>query len=192
MTHAALTRFACSTARLREDLGITLADASVGRRACALKRIFAPLRDDERGASAIELGVSLPILMMLTVGAVDVSNLISARLDLEQAAQRTTDLALASRPRTSNGAYLVTEAAAASGQPAANVTVDIFLECEGVRQPVFSAPCEEGEARARFASVSIRRDYQPMFDYKALGALFGRRIMKSTITIEGDSVVRFQ
>jgi Flp pilus assembly pilin Flp len=151
-----------------------------------MKRIFAPLRDDERGASAIELGVSLPILIMLTVGAVDVSNLIPARLDLEQAARRTTDLALASRPRTSNGAYLVTEAAAASGQPAADVTVDILLECEGVRQPVFSTPCEEGEA-----SVSIRRYYQPMFDYKALGILFGRRIMMSRITIEGDSVVRF-
>jgi hypothetical protein len=31
-----------------------------------------------------------------------------------------------------------------------------------------------------------------MFDYQALGTLFGRRIMKSTVTIEGDSVVRFQ
>jgi hypothetical protein len=147
---------------------------------------------DERGVSAVELGVSLPILLMLTVGAVDVSNLISARLDLEQAAQRTTDLALASRPRSSDGAYLVAEAAAASGQPAGNVTVDIFLECDGERQDDFAAACDDGELRARFASVSISRDYEPMFDYRALSNLFGRRMIASSIRITGDSVVRFQ
>lgn len=150
------------------------------------------LARDERGVSAVELGLSLPILMMLTVGAVDMSNLISARLDLEQAAQRTTDLALASHPRSSNGAYLVAEAAAASGQPAANVTVDIFLECDGERQSNFGGTCDDGELRARFASVSIRRDYQPMFDYRALAGLFGRRMIDSSIRITGDSVVRFQ
>lgn len=147
---------------------------------------------DERGASAVELGLSMPILLMLTVGAVDVSNLISARLDLEQAAQRATDLALASRPRSSDGAYLVAEASAASGQPAHNVAVEIFLECDGVRQPDFAAPCPEGELRARFASVSISRDYEPMFDYRTLASLFGRRMVASSIRITGDSVVRFQ
>jgi hypothetical protein len=147
---------------------------------------------DERGVSAVELGISLPILLMLTVGAVDVSNLISARLDLEQAAQRTTDLALAARPRSSNGAYLVAEAAAASGQPAGNITVDIFLECDGVRQLSFAEACDDGELHARFASVAISRDYQPLFDYRALAHLFGRRMMDSSIRITGDSVVRFQ
>lgn len=147
---------------------------------------------DDRGVSAVELGVSLPILLMLTVGAVDVSNLISARLDLEQAAQRTTDLALASHPRSNNGAYLVAEAAAASGQPADNITVDIFLECDGERQESFGGTCDDGELRARFASVSISRDYQPTFDYQALSQLFGRRMVDSSIRITGDSVVRFQ
>lgn len=149
---------------------------------------------NDRGVSAVELGVSLPILMMLTVGAVDVSNLISARLDLEQAAQRTTDLALASHPRSNNGAYLVAEAVAASGQPASNVTVDIFLECDGVRQPKeeYLEGCEEGELRARFASVSISRDYEPMFNYRGLSSLFGRQMIDSSIRITGDSVVRFQ
>lgn len=156
-----------------------------------MKNPFSPVTRDERGVSAIELGVSLPILMMLTVGAVDLSNLISARLDLEQAAQRTTDLALASHPRSKNGAYLVAEAVEASGQPEENVEVDIFLECDGKRSD-FSKACADGEARARFASVSISRDFEPMFDYSALGPLFGRRMMSSTITISGDSVVRFQ
>ena len=157
-----------------------------------MRSLFKNLHRDERGVSALELGLSLPILMMLTVGAVDISGLISARLDLEQAAQRTTDLALASRPRNSNGAYLVTEAVAASGQPARNVTVEIFLECDGVRQPNFATSCPSDELRARFASVSIRRDYEPMFDYSKLAPLFGRRVLSSTIRITGDSVVRFQ
>lgn len=150
------------------------------------------LARDERGLSAVELGVSLPILVMLTVGAVDISNLVSARLDLEQAAQRTTDLALASHPRSSNGAYLVAEAAAASGQSATNIVVEIFLECDGERQASFATACDAGEEQARFASVSISADYQPTFDYRALGRLFGRQMIGSSIRITGDSVVRFQ
>lgn len=150
------------------------------------------LARDERGLSAVELGISLPILVMLTVGAVDVSNLVSARLDLEQAAQRTTDLALASHPRSSNGAYLVADAAGASGQPTSNIVVEIFLECDGERQESFATACDPGEERARFASVSISADYQPTFDYRALARLFGRQMMDSSIRITGDSVVRFQ
>lgn len=150
------------------------------------------LAGDERGVSAVELGISLPILVMLMVGAVDVSNLVSARLDLEQAAQRTTDLALASHPRSSDGAHLVAEAAAASGQPASNITVEIFLECDGERQASYAAACDDTEERARFASVSISADYEPLFDYHALAPLFGRRMIDSSIRITGDSVVRFQ
>ena len=147
---------------------------------------------DERGVSAVELGVSLPILVMLTVGAVDVSNLVSARLDLEQAAQRTTDLALASHPKSSDGAYLLAEAAAASGQPTRNIAVEIFLECDGEREASYAATCDDTEERARFASVTISTDYEPIFNYRALGPLFGRHMIDSSIRITGDSVVRFQ
>ena len=150
------------------------------------------LRTDESGVGATELALILPILMLLILGTIDVSRLVASRLDLEQAAQRTADLALAVRPRTSDTSYLVAEAMAASGQPSSNVTVELFLECAGVRQPSFTAACPAGQLRARFVSVRIRGPYTPLFDWSALANVFGGQVLPPSITVTGDAVVRFQ
>lgn len=150
------------------------------------------LRGDIRGTGIMELGLALPILMLLLVGAADISRLVATRIDLEQAAQRTTDFALAKRPNGTSGTYLRTEAAAAAGVPADNVTVDIFLECDGVRQDDFNTICASGESRARFVSISIADNVETMFDWGALSGVIGSDLLPSTVTVTGDSLVRFQ
>jgi len=157
-----------------------------------LRRSPAALWRDNAGTGAMELALALPMLIMLIVGMVDVSRLVAARIDAEQAAQRATDLALAIRPNGSDGAYLKTEAAEAEGIKLGDVTVDIFLECDGVRQGNFNATCTPGEDRARFANVEIARDVEFVFDWSSMNALLGRNIMGSSITVRGDSLVRFQ
>lgn len=152
----------------------------------------AGLRKDSRGVAALELALVSPVLFLLLLGSVDIFQIVAARLDLEQAAQRTTDFSLAVRPRSSDGTYLRNEAATAAGVPTANVTVDIFLECEGVRQTSFSTECPSGQTRARFVSVSIVRHVQPMFDWAGLAGFFGSQILPDTVTVAGDSIVRFQ
>jgi Flp pilus assembly protein TadG len=147
---------------------------------------------DQRGTSFIELSILLPFLLLILLGSIDMSRLISTRLDLEQAAQRTTDLALSSRPNGANGQYLVTEAAAASGLAADHVQVEIYLECDGTRVGDFNAGCGAGEQRARYVSVVIEDEVAPMFDWSTLGSFLGVTAFDSTFTIRGDSIVRFQ
>ena len=143
----------------------------------------------ERGVSAVELAMILPVLLILVLCTADVAIGYSSKLALEQAAQRTTDFALARRPRDSNTAYLAAEAAAASGQPISNVTVEAFLECSGVKQPEFTGTCTSG-LPARVISVRIIKRHKLLFNYEKLTAVFKRRLLPNEVLLSGDSTVR--
>jgi hypothetical protein len=161
-------------------------------RSSAPLRLLRALAADERGLSVIELAIALPILLMLLLGAMDVSQMITAKLNMEQAAQRTTDFALSARPQNSDTAYLIAEAMRASGQPEENVDAAIYLECGGVREVDFYTDCPIGQSRARYVRIAIRQDVRPMVDWSSLGALIGYHGLSRSITVAGDSVVRFQ
>lgn len=147
---------------------------------------------DARGFGAMELALALPFLMLLTLGMIDASMLISTKIDYEQAAQRTTDFALAKRPTNSKTAYLETEAKNASGLAADNITVEIFLECDGVRQTKFDTVCDSSAVTARYVSVELENDVETQFDWGALGRILGISAFSNSVTVTGDSLVRFQ
>ena len=50
---------------------------------------------DSRATSTVELALIVPILMVVLAGSVDVARLISAKLRLQQAAERTAEMASA-------------------------------------------------------------------------------------------------
>lgn len=147
---------------------------------------------DEQGTGALELALVMPILMLMTVGMVDISRLVAAGIDAEQAAQRATDFALAHRPTSSNAAAIEEEAVAASGVDRQDVTVEIFLECNGIRQSSFKSACPVGQDRGRFVNVAIDREVTFLFDWAAISAMMGADLLDSSVVVRGDSLVRFQ
>ena len=147
---------------------------------------------DRTGTGAMELALALPILMLLLAGMIDMSRVISARIDMEQAAIRATDYALAIRPTSSNSTYIRDEAASAANVPTSDVTVQIFLECDGVRQSDFNTICSSGQDQARLVSVDIDRTVDSVFDWTSLARLVGGNVGQANITVTGSSVVRFQ
>lgn len=156
-----------------------------------LRRLLARLGSHSGGASATELALVLPVLLMLITGAVDVARAFSVKLDLEQAAHRTADLGLARKPKNSDAFYLKQEAAAIAGTGAV-IDIAITLECDGIEQTSLSGSCDTGQSAARLIRVSIVRDHGFFFDYGALTALFGFRLLPPSVALRGDSVVRFQ
>lgn len=150
------------------------------------------LRRDEKGFGAMELALSFPFVLFLSLGMVDAFFMVSTKIDYEQAAQQTTDFAYAKRPNTADGTYLVNVAKAAAGVEASNVTVDIFLECDGVRQSDFRTTCAVSEIPARFVSVEIAADQPTHFDWAAWASILGVRGFSNTVRITGDSLVRIQ
>lgn len=155
---------------------------------------FRRLIRDQNGVGFIELALTAPLLALLFLGMIDLSTIIATRVDLEQAAQRTTDFALAKRPPNANTAYLVTEAKAASGVTNnSDVTVTLTLECDGTVQGSFTDNCTTGQVTARFAAVEIRKTVATGFNWRALAALAsGGQAAYQPVTVQGDSVVRLQ
>ena len=155
---------------------------------------FQRLIRDQNGVGFVELALTAPLLALLFLGMIDLSTVVATRVDLEQAAQRTTDYALAKRPPNGNTAYLVAEAKAASGVTSnSDVTVTLTLECDGTVQSNFTDNCSAGEVTARFAKVAIRKTVATGFNWRALAAMVGGGSgTYRPITVEGDSVVRLQ
>lgn len=149
----------------------------------------AGIASDTAGVAITELALVLPLLLLLLLGMIDVSRMVAARLTLEQAAQRTTDLALA-RPPSSSDTYLRDEAMAVAGVPAENVEVDLILECDGTRQADYTESCPEGTFMGRYVRVSIVKQADPIFDWTSLSQILGLQL--SPIVVTGDSLVRLQ
>jgi Flp pilus assembly pilin Flp len=108
---------------------------------------FRAVRRDERGAGLVELALIAPMLAVLTVGIVDLTQGVTRRMQLHDAAHRTLekvaarnfklDLKSDGEPDT---VLIEAEAEAAAG-PGSKATVYSWLECDGEEQPKFSSKC---------------------------------------------------
>src|SRR5688500_20355882 len=89
-----------------------------------------PLRD-ERGAAVIEVALVAPILALMTIGIIDVSQAFNRRLTLEQAAQRAIEKVMQTTGNTTPEETIKTEAAAQGDVEEDDVIVSYRLECDG-------------------------------------------------------------
>jgi hypothetical protein len=143
------------------------------------------LLGDTSGISVIETAIVIPILAMLVAGISDVAMGFSAKLKFQQAAARSIEMATASGLNGAAFQTLQAEAATAAGVPQAQVTLDKWLECAGVRQISFDGACVSGQQVARFVSISINGAYSPMFPLM-------QGLNSGAIPLAGYSAVRVQ
>ncbi|HWI87142.1 MAG TPA: TadE family protein [Sphingomonas sp.] len=118
---------------------------------------------NEWGASAVELALVSPILLAMLAGIVDCARLVSTKLHLQQAAERTAELKTAGSTASLTDTLLQADAAAAAGVSAANVTVSGWLECDGTRQGSDVTVCPDGQQIARYSTIAIAGSYKPSF-----------------------------
>lgn len=150
---------------------------------------------DERGASIIEMALVAPFLCSLLIGMVDMSRGYSAKLQLEQAAQRSIEKAMNGDKETSLFETLKDEAAAAAGVSTSAVTVKYWLECNGVSQNTsvatmttdYEKVCADGQTYARYVNVKITKAYWPMFR-----ARWARANTDGSFTLVGEAGIRVQ
>lgn len=151
-------------------------------------RVLRGLAGCEQGAAVIEMALVAPLLAAMLIGMVDLSRAYSAKLQLEQAAQRTIERVMQQRNVPSDySTILVPEAAAAAGVEASAVTVDNWLECDGARQSSSITSCNSGQTYARYVTVDITKTYTPMFSTRFAGAN-----TDGTYTLRGRAGVRVQ
>ncbi|MBO9576235.1 MAG: pilus assembly protein [Sphingobium sp.] len=148
-----------------------------------LSRLFA----EQRGAAVVELALVAPILGVVTIGIVDMSNAYSRKLALEQGAQRAIEKIAQTTESATVEATLASEAVCqvngvnadgtckSSPITTSNVTVTWRLECTASNGTMTSQAstssatydaftCPVGTAsQARYVQVAVTDKYRPLF-----------------------------
>ena len=131
------------------------------------------LRFDNRGAAIIELAMVAPMLALMTIGVVDLSNGFGTKLKLEQAAHRSiekimqTTGVLTVEETIANEAVCQYNGTEDDGTcktapiTTDNVTVTHRLECDGVETA--DVDCAIGAQESRWVQVTVWDDYEPLF-----------------------------
>ena len=140
-----------------------------------MKRLMKLWRED-RGAAIIELAIVAPVIALMTIGVVDLSNGFNTKLKVEQAAQRSVEKVMQTTGVTDVETTIANEAICqfngtmADGvtcktapMTAANVTVTHSLYCNGGATAVATPDCPTGEKESRWIKVSVWTDYTPLF-----------------------------
>ena len=149
-----------------------------------MNKLRSLIRDD-KGAAIIELAIVAPVLAVMTVGIVDMSNAFSRKLALEQGAQRAIEKIMQTTGDDSVQGTLKKEAVCqvngvdadnnckTSPITSANVTVNFRLSCSlsGVTTTLttqdsvaFDAmTCPPLTTSARYISIIVTDKYTPMF-----------------------------
>lgn len=160
------------------------------------------LARDERGTSLVELALFMPIIGTLLLGMVDLGEGLSARHDLQQAANRTMELVMARTVTAAPGAtdvsyeFLRQEAATAAGVPLANVVLTRWRECNGTVQATYNAVCppdSSGVAQevARYLRIQITSGYRPRFELGPF-AMNASRLPDGRIRMVAQAAIRIQ
>jgi Flp pilus assembly protein TadG len=135
-----------------------------------MMKFFRDLRGEEGGAAIVELALAAPFLAVMVIGMSDLSRGYSAKVQLEQAAQRSVEKVMQGAKNTTVYNTLKTEAATAAGVSESAVVVDYWLECNGTRSATYETNCTSGQVYARYLSVEITKNYKPMFKIKWAGS----------------------
>lgn len=153
--------------------------------------MLCPLRRDERGSSVIEMALAAPILAAFLVGMVDISRAYSAKLQLEQAAQRAIEYIQRNGFNPGDENTLKAEAVAqAAGVATSDVTVATWAECRTgstVTTAGFTDPCTGADSYARYVSVDVQKSHAPFFRVK-----WDLKTASSNYVLHGKAAIRVQ
>lgn len=156
---------------------------------------------DQRGNSYVEMAFITPILAAMLIGTIDLANGYSARLKLEQAAQRTVEeVQQAKSPLSTTYSTFQSDAASAAGVSSSNVIVTNSVQCsnDGSSWTTVSSSTSGWDTDScssygnytyysHYLSVQITGSYTPFFS----GSLPGAN-SDGTYTLYGTAGIRFQ
>lgn len=140
---------------------------------------------DRRGTSVLELGLALPVLMIIIMGIIDVSRLHLSQISLQQAAARSLERVQVYGMQSDYAAVRAEAAAAARVDPA-YVTIDSWLECGSPPVRSTAAYCAGTTVSSRYLQVTIVSSYSPFFTYSPVGA----RQADGSVALSAASVIR--
>ena len=144
-----------------------------------MKRLVKLWRED-RGAAIIELAIVAPVIALMTVGVVDLSNGFGTKLKIESCAA-SVEKVMQTTGITDVETTIVSEAICqfngtmpdgtcnTAPLTAANVTVLHTLYCNNGATPIADVDCPAGQTESKWIKVTVWTDYKPLFPLQFTG-----------------------
>lgn len=139
---------------------------------------------DEQGAAVVELALAAPMLAVMLIGIVDITNAYSRKLSLEQAAQRGIEKIMQTTDDDTVDTAVVNEIASTAGIPTSQVVMTTRLYCTNrssgaVAEKAFTEDCNGAtEWESRYIEITATDEFTPMFPIKFGANASGKYPMK--------------
>ena len=131
---------------------------------------FAQLCRDQRGTMVIETAIVAPVLVLMSLGAYQVSALVARQSELDGAAAEGAAIAIASPPNTDAKRTTLQQVVTASAGGTAAVTVSAAYRCNSSAAYVTaSSSCTSGVI-SNFVKIYITDTYTPTWVQYGIGS----------------------
>lgn len=135
-----------------------------------LSLLFSRFGRDRRGTVAIETAIVAPVLVLLSLGAFQVSSIVARQAELQSAMDEAQAIALATDPDTAAERTTLQQVIMAStGLPAANVTVTEAYRCNEGANYVTTNTCTSGQRVASYVKIQVTAIYTPIWTQYGVG-----------------------
>lgn len=137
-----------------------------------IRTLIKQLNDDNRGAMLIETAIVAPVLILLALGAYQVSGVVARQTDLQNAAAEAAAIALAAAPDTVAKRTTVEQVIEAStGLAPDKVMVSAAYRCDDSSLYV-STPesCSSAKVVSSFVKITLTDTYDPAWTQFGVGS----------------------
>lgn len=137
----------------------------------ALRKLLARLRQDSDGAMVIETALVAPVLVLLSLGAFQISGVIARQTELQSAASEAAAIALAAPPDSATKrAALEQVIEASTGLASDKVTVAEAFRCDaGTTYQTASSACAGSQYVGVYVRIDLTDTYTPAWTQFGLG-----------------------
>ncbi|NBW76631.1 MAG: pilus assembly protein [Sphingomonadaceae bacterium] len=128
------------------------------------------LRRNKRGTVAIETAFVAPVLVLMSLGAFQISTIVARQSELQSAMDEAQAIALATDPDTPEERLTLQQVIMASTDlPATNVSVTEAYRCDGANVYVTANTCAQGTRVASYVKIQITDSYTPVWAEYGVG-----------------------
>lgn len=135
------------------------------------RNLLTRLSGDSQGAMLIETAIVAPVLILLALGAFQISSIVARQTELQNAAAEAAAIALAAAPDTPEKRTTVEQVIeASSGLAAAQVTVSPAYRCD--RLPAYydtADACASAQVVSSFVKITLTDTYTPTWTHFGVG-----------------------
>jgi Flp pilus assembly protein TadG len=137
-----------------------------------VRGLFNRLRQDREGAMIVETAIVAPVLVLMSLGAFQVSGIVARQSELQSAAAEGSAIALASAPdTTAKRTTLKNVLVASTGLSADHVAITEVYRCDASTSYTTSASsCSSGDVYSRYVKIVLTDTYTPTWARFGVGS----------------------